>query len=282
MNARVRPARRTDRKPLLDFIKDVWGGHDYIPEVWDDWYEDKRGRMFVVEDDGKPVGMNRVRFMDDGSAWFEGARVHPSHRGKGLASLLGENSMKVAKEKGVSVFRLTSNSRNRTAHRQIARMRFDEVARVSIYSPDERTQLSPQRNVRVASGDDLGEVERMVHSSREYALGAGVMWESFAATRLTSKVLRGLIRDKSVLMAGAGVAVARRGGEGKELWNQVCFLGGDPADALKLARHIFADPRKAAWSIAYMPHGSPIIGALRAGGFRRSTSLILFERRANG
>jgi predicted GNAT family acetyltransferase len=125
----------------MSFIRNIWGGHDYIPRVWDAWLNDKQGKMFVVEVDGVPVGMSRVRFLEDGSAWLEGARVHPAFRGKGLASMLGENSVLFARGKGATLFRLTSGSRNRAAHRQIARIGFREVARYGVYEPPKRRRL---------------------------------------------------------------------------------------------------------------------------------------------
>src|SRR5256712_13207617 len=88
--------------------------------------------MFVFQVDGKQVGMNRVRLLKDGTGWLEGVRIHPDFRGKGLASLLGEKSMEYASKLGVSTFRLTSSSRNRAAHRQVAKMGFSEVARFEV------------------------------------------------------------------------------------------------------------------------------------------------------
>ena len=35
MEAKVRPARAEDKEPLMSFIRQVWGGHDYLPYVWD-------------------------------------------------------------------------------------------------------------------------------------------------------------------------------------------------------------------------------------------------------
>src|SRR5271157_1929223 len=87
LQTRIREARPSDKEPLIDFIKDVWGGHDYIPKVWDAWIGDRKARMFVVEVDGRPVGMNRMRFLPDGVAWLEGARIHPDFRRKGLATM---------------------------------------------------------------------------------------------------------------------------------------------------------------------------------------------------
>ena len=135
MAARVRLARASDKEPLMAFIRHVWGGHDYLPRVWDQWLRDPHGRTYVVEVGGVPVGTNRVTFLEDGSAWFEGVRVHPDFRGKGLATMLGKNSLRVAEARGVKVFRLTSGSTNKAAHRQIARIRFSEVSRFSVYRP---------------------------------------------------------------------------------------------------------------------------------------------------
>ncbi len=282
MDAVVRPARREDRKPLMRFIRHVWEGHDYIPRVWDRWLESKDGQMFVVEVDGAPVGMNRVRFMEDGSAWFEGVRVHPDFRGEGLASMLGENSMRVAKERGVGVFRLTSGSRNRSAHRQIARMNFREASRISVYAPRPGARFSPQKEVMRASVRELPEVTRLVRGSDEFRLGSGVYWSAFAAEALTPRVIERLVREARVWKVGSSVAIAKDVTMGSFSWKEVCFLAGRGEEPLKLVRHEFGlksgvRPR---WRIVYLPQGSNLIGALRRAGFVRDSSLVLFERSA--
>jgi GNAT superfamily N-acetyltransferase len=277
MDAVVRPARSSDRAPLMSFIKGVWGGHDYIPRVWGHWIRDTKNKMFVVTVDGVPVGMNRVRFMEDGSAWFEGARVHPRYRGMGLGSMLGENSMKVAAELGAKTFRLTSGSRNHTAHRQIARMKFKEVARFSVYEPP--SHFPARRESEVARVGRAAEALEAIVRSREYRLGGGVFWHDFGAASLTPEVVESLVGAGSVWRHEEAVAVAREGGEGGEVWKQVCFIGGSPEDALVLARALLGG-RRGARRWLFVPQGSPIVHALRDGGFRREFSNILFERRA--
>lgn len=280
MKARVRPARDADKAPLMSFIKDVWRGHDYIPKVWDDWIRDKKGRMFVVEVEGVPVGMNRVRYLEDGSAWFEGARVHPEFRGRGLASLLGENSMKVARRRGVRTFRLTSGSRNRAAHRQISRMKFRPLARWSVYEPPRRSSPSPSSEGRPVGEAEFEEVLGLIRKSREFRLGGGVFWHDFTAAALAPGVLRTLIRDGEVWRCGAAVAVKREGGEGSERWERVCFLGGPVSDATKLARSLVGRSTRAAERWVFLPQKSPLIHAIRGLGYERNFAMILFERRA--
>jgi GNAT superfamily N-acetyltransferase len=274
----VRLARRSDKAPLMSFIKDVWGGHDYIPRVWDSWIRDTKNRMFVVEVDGVPVGMNRIRFLEDGSAWFEGARVHPSYRSQGLGSMLGENSMKVAGGLGITTFRLTSGSRNHIAHRQIARIRFKEVARFSVYEPPKGHR--PVGRVERLSAGDSSVALRAIRDTAEHRLGHGVFWHDFGAASLTPKVVEGLVKEGAVWRLGRAVAVVRDGGGGTRWWEELCFVGGPPEEALKLVRALIGRKKRAAEAWVFLPQGSPIIHALREAGFKRSHSNILFERLA--
>ncbi|HUH82785.1 MAG TPA: GNAT family N-acetyltransferase [Nitrososphaerales archaeon] len=263
----------------MSFIKNVWGGHDYIPQVWDEWLADPHGKMFVVEVGGVPVGMNRVQFLEDGSAWFEGVRVHPDFRGRGLATLLGENSMRVARERGVTVFRLTSGSNNKVAHRQIARIRFNPVSKFSVYEPE--SIPGGAGRARRAKIGELDSVAEAMKSSMEYDLGSGVFWDNYTAASLTPEVVRKLVIEGAVWRQGEAVGVTRLGAGGS--WEQVCFIGGPPSDAVPLAAFLVGRKRAAEEHWVFVPQGSPIIRGLREKGFRRTFAMILFERRvANG
>jgi GNAT superfamily N-acetyltransferase len=276
----VREAVPSDKEPLMSFIKENWGGHDYIPSVWDAWLKERNALMFVVDVNGTAVGMSRIRFLADGTAWLEGARVHPDLRGRGFATALGEKCVNVASKRGIRVLRLTSSSRNRKAHRQIARIGFKEVARFSTYMPGKKMQLQLQKRVRIARLDELRDLFSTITSSPEYHLGARVMWDGFAATSLTEGVLKESIARRQVYSAEGAVAIARLGGEGSEVWSQICFLAGNGSGAVRLVKHVFAKQERTriTWRLAYLPQGSGLIGEVRRAGMTRDFSHILFEK----
>ncbi|HEV2137434.1 MAG TPA: GNAT family N-acetyltransferase [Nitrososphaerales archaeon] len=280
MDFRIRPARAEDKEPLMSFIKDVWGGHDYIPEVWDDWLGDPTGKMFVVEVGGVPVGMNHLKFLEDGSAWFEGIRVHPDYRGRGLASMLGENSMKIARDRGVDIFRLTSGSHNKIAHRQIARVKFAEVARFSAYEPRGKVRSKPTIDTPKITAKEFSQVMSQIGRTKEYQLGRGVFWHNWTATSLSPKVVRELLAEGAVWRNGEAVAVAREGGEGNRRWEELCFIGGPEGDAWMLLISLFGRNAGVTNRWVFLPQKSPLIHKLRTEGFVRNFSMILFERRA--
>jgi GNAT superfamily N-acetyltransferase len=265
----------------MSFIKGIWGGHDYIPRVWDRWLGEKDSKMFVVLVDGRQVGMCRVRFLEDGSAWFEGARVHPEFRGRGLATALADRSMRASKEKGIKVFRLTSGSRNKQAHRQIERMGFKETSRLSVYVPAGGMAPGSAGPVRRAGVDEIAEVMSAIRSSPEFALGSGVMWDGFTAMALDRSIVAKALDEGHVLRTENALAVAKTAGEGDETWRQVCFLTGKKEEAVRIVKHVFLKGKtKRDSCLAYIPQGSRLIGALRRAGLKRDFALILFQREA--
>lgn len=282
LSVKIRNARPSDKGPLLDFIKDVWGGHDYIPGVWDEWLADASAEMSVIEVDGRQVGMNRMRSLPDGSGWLEGVRIHPDYRRRGLASMLGVHSIKAGVGNGVDVYRLATYNRNKPARRQISKMGFREIARADFYEPEPGARFREQKGVWRAEKRELPEILGMVNGSKEYKVGAGVYWDISAAVRLASNVLATLIEDGSVFRSDGAVAVTRIGSQAGELWNQICFLTGKPDATARLVKHLLGRKQevKIDWTVAYLPRGSPLAGTLKGIGMKKTQSLVLFEGRA--
>ena len=285
MTVIVREAKPSDKKPLMDFVTKTWGGHDYVPSVWDEWLRDKGGKMFVVEVDGKLVGMNRVRLLKDGTGWLEGVRIHPDFRGKGLASLLGEKSMKYASDLGVSTFRLTSSSRNRAAHRQVAKMGFSEVARFDVFRARTKSRLLRGGGVDRLSPSDLSKALRVIRGSEEYRAGKGVYWDAFVTRALDRESLSELIAKRFVFSArdeegNSAVAVCGPSREGEEVWLQISFLCGEPALCKKIVSHLFRSSRpKRDENFVFLPKGSRLSKSLKEVGLKKYFQMVVFEGR---
>ena len=193
--------------------------------------------------------------------------------------------MRVARRRGVNVFRLTSGSHNKQAHRQIARMKFSEKSRVSVYEAPRSRNFGGQAGVHRVQERELSWATALIRNSVEFRLGSGVYWDTFTATMLTPGVISEILEEGSLWTNGRAIGVSRVGGEGGEKWSQVCFLTGQPEDAMKVVSQIFAQREGAASKrrLVYLPQKSELIGVLRRQGFTRDFSMILFERRsANG
>ncbi len=100
----VRPALASDKAAVLQFCQQTWPDiEDYIASVWDKWMADVSGQILVALLNERPVAMARVVRLSDVEGWWEGLRVEPQYRGRGLVSVLEHAVKQYFREVGVSV-----------------------------------------------------------------------------------------------------------------------------------------------------------------------------------
>jgi len=81
----------------VDICKDIWGGTDYLPEIFHAWVEDKGLFLGAVDTDtNKVIGTDKYSLLYDGTGWLEGLRIHKDYRGQGIGKELALKVFKVA------------------------------------------------------------------------------------------------------------------------------------------------------------------------------------------
>ncbi len=112
----IRPLRKSDREDVLEIARHTWEGHDYIPYIFDSWLEDKDSHPVGVEYNDHIIALANLRVIDDGrTGWMEALRVHPNHRGKGLATALTQYVVRLAENIPVYCIRYTTSVGNETS-----------------------------------------------------------------------------------------------------------------------------------------------------------------------
>ena len=106
----LRPVRPADRDRVVEMTKDVWGGHDYMPDVFDDWVSEAGSAFQAAELDGSVVGLQRLRPYAQGLVWYEGLRVATSHRRQGIARAMLLSAISEAREQGFNEIRLATGN----------------------------------------------------------------------------------------------------------------------------------------------------------------------------
>ncbi|TFG94064.1 GNAT family N-acetyltransferase [Candidatus Thorarchaeota archaeon] len=112
----IRRLRESDKEDILEIAQHTWDGHDYVPYFFDSWLEDKDSHPVGIEDDGHIIALANLRVIDDGkTGWMEALRVHPSYRGKGLATILTQHVVQLATSIPVKRIRYTTAASNKTS-----------------------------------------------------------------------------------------------------------------------------------------------------------------------
>lgn len=123
----IRQARAEDRSDILEISARIWEGHDYVPQVLEEWLEE--GGLWAAELDGKVVGLANTSSLSPGELWFEGLRVHPKYRGRGIAKQLARVQLKDALNKRPRSIRMSTAEFNHQSIHIATALGFQEVAR---------------------------------------------------------------------------------------------------------------------------------------------------------
>ncbi len=126
-SVRIRPARGSDQKDMLELTAQIWEGHDYTPQVWSKWLADRKGLLAAAELDKRMVGFGKLSRVGPEEWWLEGLRVHPGYRGLKIGSQLTEYLVGEWRKRGGGVIRLATSSERVQVHRLCARLGFRRV-----------------------------------------------------------------------------------------------------------------------------------------------------------
>jgi GNAT superfamily N-acetyltransferase len=108
---RVRGAHPDDHDDVVAMTEDTWperDGGDYLGDVFPDWVagDGDDQRTFAAEAGGRVVGVVQAVRLSDHEAWFQGMRVHPDHRGRGVSNALNDACFEWSRSWGAAVARL--------------------------------------------------------------------------------------------------------------------------------------------------------------------------------
>ena len=132
----LRPARPEDTHDVLELTRTIFNGHDYIPQVWEEWLADPNGCLLSAEYQGQVIGIGRVREVSPMDWWLEGLRVHPEFQGRGVGAQLHDALVAHWQANGQGALRLATSSKRLTVHHLCERTGFKWVGEYSYFQAD--------------------------------------------------------------------------------------------------------------------------------------------------
>lgn len=109
-----RPVLPADKDRVLDFTRNTWGERedDYIGEVFDEWVIDRGGEFTAAVLNDQIVAIAKLTDLGDNEWWFEGLRVDPDFRRRGIARALNRYHVDLARRLGGKLIRYMTGGEN--------------------------------------------------------------------------------------------------------------------------------------------------------------------------
>lgn len=87
-----------DYDDIVDISKNIWGGSDYLPSIFNKWVDDKDGCFLGIVHDEKIVAVGKYSVLKDKQGWLEGLRVHTDYRGQKFAHSISDKLFDIASQ----------------------------------------------------------------------------------------------------------------------------------------------------------------------------------------
>jgi GNAT superfamily N-acetyltransferase len=240
----IRPARSEDRDAVLAFCIQTWEWGDYIQFVWDEWLNDSQGKLFVATKDGRSVGVANMRMLNKTEAWFEGMRIDPAFRQRGIASALFDAQVEEARRRGATSARLISESTNAGALRLLEQ---SSMSRIGAYAPFRALPITTLTKKTygleiptLATTADLDDIIHYLNSSNIFPAAGGLYYQGFTAYSITIGLLLEKITAKQLYILrrwdrldGLAITEPRDGHQDKHLF--VGYIDGTTESISMLA-----------------------------------------------
>jgi len=224
----IREARPEDRAAVLAFCAHTWEWGDYIEFVWDEWLHDPHGALFVATIDGQPVGISRIRMLNETDAWLEGMRVDPAFRHRGLATALHNAQLVEAMKRGATSAGLITESTNIASVSLIERGFFRRVGAFTLFKATPATTPAKRdyglERPQLATKADLDDIINYLNASNIFPAVGGLYYCAFTAYAITNDLLEAKVSAHQVYIMrrwdrldGLALVESRSGHQGSQL-----------------------------------------------------------------
>ncbi len=202
----IRAARSEDKETILEFSQHTWEWGDYLPQVWESWLTDTRGKLLVATIDEQPVAVAHVKLTSDEEGWLEGMRVAPENRERYIATELSKYCLNVAEELGARVAHFVTSSANAPVHHIATKLVFQKVGS---FVPYQAKAEDIPFALTVEGPDFLENILALLTNSEVYAAARGLYWHHWNCYTLT--------REELAKRLDAGEILSLRGDDGMAL-----------------------------------------------------------------
>lgn len=280
-----RSMRPSDREAVTTLCAQVWEGHDYIPQVFDNWLSHTHGQFTagVEAEKDRLICIGKLTCITEKDWWIEGLRVDPAYRGKGVGRRLHAYHVDLWQQLSppASALRLVTDYDNHIMHRLCQSSGFRHLGAVLPYRAE---ALHAPHSFRKNDRIDFSVVERShCYQTHHHLYQTQTLWRW---AELTPHALSQ--REVWLWREGRGLIIVEAATADNPL-NVPCvfvdFVGAaesELVECLKEARGLAASLNHAEIGVGIMSSDSILIEALIAAGYSPAwtqESLSLYERR---
>ena len=230
---KYRKAKESDRENVLRFCVDSFRWGDYIHQVWDTWYFDPTGRLFVAVPERKygnqsrniAIAVSHVTICPNKEhAWLEGIRVHQEHRRTKVATGLIKKMLAYAKRFGAEQASAAIANNNNASQLLFEKNGFKIISKWSYYVKKYKiTYAKKESKARIAIQKDIDIIWEYIIKSPIYRQSGKRYFHSWRWYPLDYRRVVDFVKEQCIIITGNqvidGVAIINN-----DFWKRISTL----------------------------------------------------------
>ena len=278
---KIRSGLISDFEQISELCKNIWNGHDFLPDVWINWISKDADSFYVAELNNKIIGVYHYCILGSDS-WLETLRVDEKYRRQGIAQYLVSDYIKRMQKLTIHNIRLVTSVKNTASINLFTNNNFVEVLNSQYCSIEFENISSDDVSVEFSLVDDSQKIYSLLVNSRINDSLIPLWWRWWEPTHPT---LSELSKNSFILLPESNyssfIVIQRSKNFGYKDDYQIFF--SEMSDiilnsALSFIKNI--DPSITNRKIFCIPKiNSSQLQILKDMGFKQSTSLVILERR---
>jgi GNAT superfamily N-acetyltransferase len=229
---KIRFAKKSDKEEILKLCLDTFDWGDYIDQVWDIWFSESNGALFVAENGIINNKRSAIAFSHVSlcpyrrKIWLEGIRVNPDYRRRSIATKLIKKMLSYGKRHGAREASAIVSANNLPSQLMMKKCGFNVISKWIYYSIDkahyciDKAQEFRTFNARSATFNDMKKVRNYLKQSQIYKSSGKRYVNSWRWYSFDSNNLSNIIKDQKLVIAGndiiEGMAIINADG----YWNK--------------------------------------------------------------
>ena len=192
----IRKVLPPDREDILEISSKIWGGHDYLPSVIDEWLTDPKCHTYGVETDGRIVAVGNLRLVDRGkTGWMEGLRVHVDYRRKGYADMLTRHFLSLGENLKVKRLRYTTGGNNRASIKLAKMAGFNRLFKMSVFWHENLKAIAETAHIRTTVREATPSEANEIHKTNSDLVPHNILIYDWKAVEGTSAGFKEIGKD---------------------------------------------------------------------------------------
>ncbi len=196
---RFRKVTHFDKKRVLEISSKIWGGHDYLQYVFDDWVTDQEGEFTLWEKGGITAGFSKYTRQSDTEAWLEGMRVEESFAKYGAGKAIIQYYISRAKAEGIEAIRLSAFADNKGSIKIVESLGFKKDGYFTLgYKDADKISKEPFASDAVINIMSTATAWDLMTRGNAYYMSNGYISYGWTFRKASYELVNELVKDKCV------------------------------------------------------------------------------------